>query len=103
MSTTPARKLAAAGTAGLGVAAAAAAYVIVGGLAGLLYAAGIGLAAFVGAAAIVARRTEKASVVAALTEKEPAAGRDPAVATLAPQVDASSPSSRRSWRRPSRS
>ena len=71
MSTTPARKLAAAGTAGLGVAAAAAAYVIVGGFAGLLYAAGIGLAAFVGAAAIVAGRTEKASVVAALTEKEP--------------------------------
>ena len=68
MSSTPARKLAAAGTAGLGVAAAAAAYLIVGGLPGLLYAAGICLAAFVGAVAIVAGRTEKASVVAALTE-----------------------------------
>jgi chromosome segregation ATPase len=68
VSTTPARKLAAAGAAGLGVAAAAAAYVTVGGFAGLLYAAGIALAAFVGAAAIVAGRTEKASVVAALTE-----------------------------------
>jgi flagellar motility protein MotE (MotC chaperone) len=68
---TPARKLAAAGTAGLGVAAAAAAYVIVGGLPGLLYAAGIGLAAFVGAVAIVASGTEKAWVVAALQEKGP--------------------------------
>lgn len=69
MSSTPARKLAAAGTAGLGVAAAAAAYLIVGGLPGLLYAAGICLAASVGAVAIVAGRTEKASVVATLTEK----------------------------------
>ena len=71
MRSTPARKLAAAGTAGLGVAAAAAAYVIVGGLPGLLYAAGIGLAAFVGAVAIVAGATEKASVVAALNENGP--------------------------------
>lgn len=71
MSSTPARKLAAAGTAGLGVAAAAAAYLIVGGLPGLLYAAGIGLAAAVGAVAIVAGRTEKASVVAALSETAP--------------------------------
>jgi predicted RNase H-like nuclease (RuvC/YqgF family) len=68
---TPARKLAAAGTAGLGIAAGAAAYLIVGGLPGLLYAAGICLAAFVGAVAIVAGRTEKASVVAALTESSP--------------------------------
>jgi len=71
VSSTPARKLAAAGTAGLGVAAAAAAYLIVGGLPGLLYAAGICLAASVGAVAIVASRTEKASVVAALSETAP--------------------------------
>ena len=87
MKSTPARKLAAAGTAGLGVAAAAAAYVIVGGLPGLLYAAGIGLAAFVGAVAIVAGGTEKASVVAALQEK----GR--------PQPAAAPPARR--WRRKS--
>ena len=49
----PARTLAAAGTAGTGAAVAAAAYLIVGGLPGLLYAAGICLAAFVGAVAIV--------------------------------------------------
>ena len=79
MSSTPARKLAAAGTAGLGVAAAAAAYLIVGGIPGLLYAAGICLAASVGALAIVAGRTEKASVVAALNEKatQPAAAPRP--------------------------
>ncbi len=69
MTSTPARKLAAAGTAGLGITAAAAAYLIVGGVPGLLYAAGICLAASVGAVAIVAGRTEKASVVAALNEK----------------------------------
>jgi flagellar motility protein MotE (MotC chaperone) len=79
VTSTPARKLAAAGTAGLGVAAAAAAYLIVGGLPGLLYAAGIGLAAFVGAVAIVAGGTEEASVVAPLTEQgpEPAAAPHP--------------------------
>jgi chromosome segregation ATPase len=79
VSGSPARKLAAAGTAGLGVAAAAAAYLIVGGLPGLLYAAGICLAAFVGAVAIVAGRTEKASVVAALSKNasEPAAAATP--------------------------
>jgi flagellar motility protein MotE (MotC chaperone) len=55
----PARTLAAAGTAGVGAAAAAAAYLIVGGLPGLLYAAGICLAAFVGAVAIVAGRTDE--------------------------------------------
>jgi hypothetical protein len=59
--TPPARKLAAAGTAGLGAALAAAAYVIVGGLPGVLYAGGIFLAAFVGAVAIVAGRGEGAS------------------------------------------
>jgi len=75
VSGTPARKLAAAGAAGLGVATAAAAYVIVGGVPGLLYAAGICMAAFVGAVAIVAGRTEQAPD-AALTEQtpEPAAG-----------------------------
>lgn len=70
MSGTPARKLAAAGAAGLGVAAAAAAYAIVGGVPGLLYAAGICMAAFVGAVAIVAGHTEEAPV-AASTEKTP--------------------------------
>lgn len=73
----PARTLAAAGIAGTGAAAAAAAYVIVRGVPGLLYAAGICLAAFVGAVAVVAGRGEKESVVAALTEEpsEPAAAR----------------------------
>jgi flagellar motility protein MotE (MotC chaperone) len=70
VSGTPARKLAAAGAAGLGVAAAAAAYAIVGGVPGLLYAAGICMAAFVGAVAIVAGHTEEAPV-AALTENTP--------------------------------
>ena len=55
-----ARTLAAAGTAGTGAAAAVAAYLLVGGLPGMLYAAGICLAAFVGAVAIVAGRTEQA-------------------------------------------
>jgi len=64
-----ARKLAAAGVAGLGAALAAAAYVIVGGLPGLLYAGGIFLAAFVGAVAIVAGRAEEAYE----PESEPAA------------------------------
>jgi chromosome segregation ATPase len=63
--------LAAAGVAGAGAAAAAAAFIIVRGLPGLLYAAGICLAAFVGAVAIVAGRNEEASVVAALTEQAP--------------------------------
>lgn len=59
MKNPPARTLAAAGTAGTGAAAAAAAYVIVGGLPGMLYAAGICLAAVFGVAAIVARRTSQ--------------------------------------------
>jgi hypothetical protein len=50
----PARTLAAAGTAGVGVLAAVAAYLGVGGLPGLLYAAGIILAALFGAGAIYA-------------------------------------------------
>jgi chromosome segregation ATPase len=78
----PARTLAAAGTAGLGAAAAAAAFVIVRGLPGMLYAAGICLAAFVSAVAIVAGRTgEETSVVAALTEKAP----EPAAAPRSPR------------------
>jgi chromosome segregation ATPase len=52
--TAPARTLAAAGTAGTGLAAAAAAFLVVRGLPGLLYAAGICLAALVGAVAIIA-------------------------------------------------
>jgi hypothetical protein len=63
--------LAAAGVAGLGVAAAAAAYLIVRGGTGVLYAAGICLFAFLGAVAIVAGGNEKESVVAALTEEAP--------------------------------
>ena len=77
MKSAPARKLAAAGTAGLGVAAAAAAYAIVGGLPGLLYAAGIGLAAFVGAVAILAGGAEETPVVTALTEQGPAPAATP--------------------------
>ena len=52
--------LAAAGVAGLGAAAAAAAFMIVRGVPGMLYAAGICLAAFVGSVAIVAGRAEDA-------------------------------------------
>ena len=69
MSRVPARTLAAAGTAGLGAAAAAAAYLIVRGLPGVLYAAGICLAAFVGAVAILAGRSEDAPVVTAASEE----------------------------------
>ena len=71
MRTAPARTLAAAGTAGLGAAAAAAAFLIVRGLPGVLYAAGICLAAFVGAVAILAGRTEEAPVVVPLSEEAP--------------------------------
>jgi DNA repair exonuclease SbcCD ATPase subunit len=56
-----ARTLAAAGTAGTGAAAAAAAYLLVGGLPGMLYAAGIGLAALFGAVVVVAGRTRQAA------------------------------------------
>jgi hypothetical protein len=59
----PARTLAAAGIAGVGAAAAAAAFLIVRGLPGVLYAAGICLAAFVGAIAIVAGRSGEEPVV----------------------------------------
>jgi predicted RNase H-like nuclease (RuvC/YqgF family) len=67
----PARTLAAAGIAGVGAGAAAAAFLIVRGLPGVLYAAGICLAAFVGAIAIFAGGSEEESVVAALTEEAP--------------------------------
>jgi hypothetical protein len=65
----PARTLAAAGTAGTGAVAAAAAYLLVGGVPGMLYAGGICLAAFVGALAIVAGRTtaEAPAPIAELT------------------------------------
>jgi hypothetical protein len=56
VSSGPARTLVAAGTVATGAAAAAAAYLIVGGLPGMLYAAGIGLAAFFGAVAFLAGR-----------------------------------------------
>lgn len=68
----PVRTLAAAGIAGAGAAAAAAAFVIVRGLPGLLYAAGICLAALVGAVAVFAGGNEKESVVAALAQEAPA-------------------------------
>ena len=58
MTKVPARTLAAAGTAGLGAGLGAAAFLIVRGLPGMLYAAGICLAAFVGAVAILAGRDE---------------------------------------------
>jgi hypothetical protein len=57
--TLPARKLASAGTAGTGAVVAAAAFLLVGGLPGMLYAAGICLAGVVGAVAIFAGRSEQ--------------------------------------------
>ena len=59
MTRTPARTLAAAGIAGTGAVAAAAAYLEVGGLPGVLYAAGICVAAFLGAIAVRAGRNEE--------------------------------------------
>jgi chromosome segregation ATPase len=56
----PARKLAAAGTAGTGAVVAAAAFLLIGGLPGMLYAAGICLAGVVGAVAILAGRNSDA-------------------------------------------
>jgi hypothetical protein len=67
----PARTLAGAGTAGLGAVTAAAAYLLVRGLPGVLYAAGICLAALVGAVAIVAGGTEEALVPEAGAEPAP--------------------------------
>ena len=71
MRTAPARTLAVAGTAGVGAAAAAAAFLIVRGLPGVLYAAGICLAAFVGAVAILAGRSEEAPAAVTLSEVSP--------------------------------
>ena len=70
----PARKLAAAGTAGVGAAIAAVAYLKVGGLPGVLYGAGILLAAIVGAVAIVTGRT---------TEEEPRIELEPVAVAVA--------------------
>ena len=81
MRSSPARTLAAAGTAGVGAAVAAAAFLIVRGLPGMLYAAGICLAAFVGAVAILAGQNEETPVAAALSEETP----DPAAETRAPR------------------
>jgi len=76
----PARTLAAAGIAGAGAVAAAAAFLIVRGLPGVLYAAGICLAAFVGAVAVIAGRGEATPDADDLTEMaaEPAAAKLPA-------------------------
>jgi chromosome segregation ATPase len=67
-----ARTLAAAGTAGVGAVAAAAAYLAVRGLPGVLYAAGICLAAFVGAVAILAGRSDDAPQALPTPEAETA-------------------------------
>ncbi|HEX4324139.1 MAG TPA: hypothetical protein VHZ77_05840 [Gaiellaceae bacterium] len=75
MRSTPARTLAAAGTAGAGAAFAAVAYLKVGGLPGILYAAGICLAAFFGAVAIFVGRTEEPVAVLDLEPGAPVAPR----------------------------
>jgi uncharacterized coiled-coil protein SlyX len=75
--TAPARTLAAAGTAGTGAAAAAAAYLAVRGLPGLLYAAGICLAAFVGALAIYAGRSGDVGTEFAADPEAPGPVRSP--------------------------
>jgi hypothetical protein len=74
-----ARTLAAACVAGLGAAAGAAAYLAVRGLPGVLYAAGICLAAVVGAVAIVGSRPEPKQAVIELTGdgETPPASRKP--------------------------
>ena len=82
MTRTPARTLAAAGIAGTGAAAAAAAYLEVGGLPGVLYAAGICLAAFLGAVAIRAGRND-----------------DTLVAEPTPEADAEAAPQQPRWRR----
>ncbi|HEU5215583.1 MAG TPA: hypothetical protein VFU30_08585 [Gaiellaceae bacterium] len=75
MSKGPARTLAAAGTAGAGAAVAAAAYLIVGGHSGILYAAGICAATFLGVLAIVSSRAadtpEPATVLEAPAPRRP--------------------------------
>ena len=67
MKTRSARTLAAVCVAGLGAAAGAAAYLTVRGLPGVLYAAGLCLAAVVGAVAIVGSRPEPKQTVIELT------------------------------------
>jgi predicted RNase H-like nuclease (RuvC/YqgF family) len=67
MKTLSARTLAAVCVAGLGTAAGAAAYLAVRGLPGVLYAAGLCLAAVVGAVAIVGSRPEPKQAVIELT------------------------------------
>ena len=63
------------GVAVAGISAAAAAYVVVRGLPGMLYAAGIALAALVGAVAISASRSRPAAEPVAETEAAPRAPR----------------------------
>ena len=63
----PARTLAAAAVAGLGAAAAAATYLAVRGIPGVLYAAGLCVAAVFGAIAIVGSRPEPKQAVIELT------------------------------------
>jgi hypothetical protein len=70
----PARTLAAAGIVGMGAAAATAAYLEVGGLPGVLYAAGICLAALVGAVAIVAGRGDDKRATDPMPKPEAAPG-----------------------------
>jgi hypothetical protein len=65
----PARKLAAAGTAGIGALAAVAAFLVVGGLPGLLYAAGIVVATLFGAGAIYAGRDRRDPALVAIHER----------------------------------
>jgi chromosome segregation ATPase len=79
----PARTLAAAGTAVTGAAVAALAYLVVGGFSGVLYAAGICLATFLGAVAIVAGRNEQATEPT--QEPEPAQALEPAPVARPPR------------------
>lgn len=73
MRTASARTLAAAGAACTGAVAAAAAFIVVRGLPGVLYAAGICAAAFLGAVAIVSSRSEPVLEPAEDLEPAPAA------------------------------
>ncbi|HEY2209131.1 MAG TPA: hypothetical protein VGH26_07550 [Gaiellaceae bacterium] len=73
MRTASARTLAAAGAACTGAVAAAAAFIVVRGLPGVLYAAGICAAAFLGAVAIVSSRSEPVLEPAEDLELAPAA------------------------------
>ena len=81
MRNAPARTLAAAGTAGVGAALAAAAFLIVRGVPGVLYAAGIFLAASVGAVAILAGRHGERPVAVPPSEATP----EPAAAPRPPR------------------